>query len=62
MLKEWGRGNVEAFSQIPFPDDLIDYAREELGRVKALQAQLLGIPEQVLAGEGQGAPPPRSKL
>ena len=41
VLSEWERGNVAAVSAIPFPEELLTFARHELGRVKREQARLL---------------------
>jgi hypothetical protein len=57
IIKRWEEGHIEEWSQISFPDGIVEWAESEFRRVKAKQARLLGMhsPEQQVAEQAQSA-------
>ncbi|MEW5302280.1 MAG: hypothetical protein WDW38_000299 [Sanguina aurantia] len=43
-LSRWRKGDMTAFSVIPYPDAISEYVRGEFGRMKQRQASLLNTP------------------
>lgn len=42
VLSRWEEGHIEEWSQITFPDGIVEWAEREFRRIKAKQARLLG--------------------
>ena len=56
VLKEWEKGNLEAHSAIPYPDELVPFVEKQFALMKTRQAKLLGVKLMPASA------PPRSKL
>ena len=43
VLQEWEKGNLEAHSAIPYPDELVAYISKQFALMKERQAHALGV-------------------
>jgi hypothetical protein len=43
VIKEWEKGNLEAHSAIPYPDELVPFITKQFALMKAKQADTLGV-------------------
>ena len=50
VIKEWDKGNLEAHSAIPYPDELVPFITKQFALMKTRQAKLLGV--KLLQPEG----------